>query len=135
MSEDNFIEQVIKYIKLDDLIKEKQKKDKEEINVLKEKKKIYEKNIMVHLDETDNTFINIGSRGKLVKNVSNVKGTINKEHIKSGIVDGLTESEIVKDNELCNKVVETIMEIIDKKRPVKQREYLKRVNPRAPKKK
>jgi hypothetical protein len=132
-NQDEFLEQVIKYIKIDDIIKERQKKDKEEINVLKDKKKTFEKNILTHLNDTENLVINIANKGKLVKNVSTTKGAINKDLIKIGITDGLYETSLVKNDVLCDKVVETIMNIIDKKRPVKQKEYLKRINPRLAK--
>lgn len=130
-NEDDFIEQVIKYIKLDDVIKEKQKKDKEELNILKNKKSIFEKNIISHLNQTENTFINIGAKSKLVKNTSTTKGAINKDLIRSSISDGLQQTELVKDNEdLSNKVIETILNLLEKKRPIKQKEYLRRVNPK-----
>ena len=130
INDSDFLEQVIKYIKYDDIIKERQKKERDEINKLKELRKEQEIQILNHLNTTDNTFVTIANKGKLVKNVSIRKTPITKECMKLGIENGLRETKLItnEDNISCNKIVDTIIEIIDKKRPVKQTEYLRRVN-------
>ncbi len=50
-----------------------------------------------------------------------------QEYIQDSIIDGLVEHNVCKDKEILNKIMKTIMGLIDKKRPVNEREYLRRV--------
>lgn len=110
-----FQENVIKYVKYDDLIKEKQK----EIKELRDKKKPCEKYILKYLDDVDENMIEI-TGGKLRKNTSETKIPLNQTVIEDAL------KEKVKDE----KTVKEIFELMDKKRPKNVRVNLKRTSQR-----
>ena len=82
-----FYETVIKYLKIDDLIREKQTEYREELKTLKDDKNLLEDFIIRYLDKIDENFINIEGKGKLIKNKSSNKVAIKADLIKKGIED------------------------------------------------
>lgn len=125
-SQTSFFEVVIKYLKVDDLIKEKQKSISEEIKGLKEEKGDHEAAIMRYLDRTGENVVNIKDKGKLIKTTSETKAAIKVENIREGIAEGLKKEKLVTKDEEALKIINMIMDLIDVKRPVTKREYLKR---------
>ena len=123
-----FIEQVVKYVKIDDTIKKKQKEHREEIKNIKEMKDVLEKSLLEHLERAESDFINIGNKGKLVKTVSETKAPIKREHITTSIREGLYENKLVTDEDTSNMIIEAMLNLIEKKRPIKRKEFLKRTN-------
>ena len=115
-----FQETVIKFIKLDDMIKKKQ----EEIAELKKQRVPCEKNILSFLEKNDENVIDI-TDGKLRKNKSTTKQKLTEDIIKSAIL------QYEKDP----KIVEEIIKAMDAKRPDVTHVNLKRTGKRAPKKK
>ena len=97
-----FQENVVKYVKYDDLIRKKQK----EVQELKTKRKPCEDFILKYLEDIDETTIELNN-GKLRKNKFETKVPINKDIIKDAI------AEKIKDE----KTVEDILEHIDTARP------------------
>lgn len=114
----DFQENVIKFVKIDDLIKKKQS----EITELKSQKKPCEENIIKYLDEIDENVIEI-TNGKLRKNKSETKVALNKEIIKNAINNQIQDPLIV----------EQILKIMDN-RPKKVRTNIKRTSNRIRKK-
>lgn len=106
-----FQENVLKFVKLDDLIR----KHQEELAELKKQKKPYEQHILKELDKINQTTISI-SDGKLRRNKSETKTALNQDVIKSAIF------EKVKDPQL----VEEILKTMDEKRQVTTHVNIKR---------
>lgn len=122
-----FQENVVKFVKLDDLIRKKQ----EELSELKKQKKPCEEYILKYLDKTDLNTIEI-TDGKLRKNKSETKKSLSQDIIKE------TLTELLKDP---IKVDEALKKMEDK-RPLNVHTNLKRTGKRekkvakkAPKKK
>jgi hypothetical protein len=92
-------ENVVKYVKLDDLIKEKQ----QELAELKEKQKPCDQYIVKYLDTVKQDEIGI-TNGKIKKNKSETKSAINQELVKAAIAKKIGDSMLVQEilNELEN---------------------------------
>jgi len=130
-----FLENVIKYLEIDDTIKQKQDEHREEVKNLKDTKGELEGYIIRYLDRKGKNEINIGNgKGQLVKEVKDSKSPIKPENIREGILDGLKKSEFGETDEETLKLINSIMDSIDTKRAVTQRTCLRRINPKAPKK-
>ena len=110
-----FKEKVVKYVKIDDLIRKKE----QEIRELKEQRKPCESFILEYLDKVGETTIELSS-GKLRKNKSETKIPLSQEIIRDAI------SEKVKDD----NEVEAIIALMDTLRPKNVRVNLKRTNAR-----
>ena len=87
-----FQENVIKYVKYDDLIRRKN----DEIKKLKKQKKPCEEYIIKYLDREDINCIEIND-GKLRKNKSENKVPLNQETIKDAIGKKITDPEVIKE--------------------------------------
>lgn len=106
-----FKENVIKYIKFDDLIKQKQ----EDINSLKTQRKKCEGSILKHLEEVNISQVTV-SDGNLSKKEVEIK-----KPLSEGIIHAVLLEEIKNP-----KKVNEIMKMMDSKRPVVQNVNLKR---------
>ena len=118
------MEKIIKYIKIDDSIKEKQKEVREQTRVLKSQKDEMEKYIITYLESINEEFVKLGDTGKLTKTVSRTKGAIKSDNIKVSIFDEL-KKENIKDDKI-NELLTNIVDNIEKNRPVKTKTYIKR---------
>ena len=96
-----FKENVIKFVRMDDLIRQKM----EEIKELKDQKKPFEEFILGYLEKKDSPFVNIKS-GKLIKNKSETKAPLKLDIIKESIVEGIkSENNLEAINEIkCNDI-------------------------------
>jgi len=108
-----FHENVIKYVKLDDLIRKKEA----EIRELKNSKKPCEKFILDHLDKLGENIIEI-TNGKLRKNKAESKVPLTADIIKDTLLDKLANAELVDE----------LMKTMDKSRPKMVRVNLKRTS-------
>ena len=118
------MEKIIKYIKIDDSMKEKQKEIREQMKVLKTQKTEMEKYIISYLESINEEYVKLGEAAKLTKTVSRTKGAIKSDNIKVSIFD-----ELKKDNMEDNKINDLLTNIVDnieKNRPIKTRTYIKR---------
>ena len=115
-----FQENVVKFVKLDDLIRKKQ----EEIGELKDQRKPCEEYILKYLDQVNENVIEI-TNGKLRKNKSETKASLSQDVIKHAIL------EKIKDP----KTVEEILKLMEDKRPLSTHVNLKRTGKRAKKQK
>ena len=106
-----FQENVLKFVKLDDLVRKKQ----QELSELKEQRKPCEQYILKYLDKIDQNMIEI-SDGKLRKNKSETKAALSQDIIKASI------AEKVKDPQ----IVEEILKAMEDKRPLSTHINIKR---------
>lgn len=120
------MEKIIKYIKIDDSIKEKQKDVREQIKCLKTQKMDMEKYIITYLESINQEFVNIEGEAKLTKSISISKGAIKPDNIKSSIVDSIKKQNINIDSKKIDELLENVMEIVEKNRPTKTKTYIRR---------
>ena len=108
-----FQENVIKFTKIDDTIRDKQK----EITKLRSQRKLHENYILKHLDQIDESVIEI-SNGKLIKSKSETKVPLNQDIVKNAIKEKISDPTIV----------EEIIKNMDNSRQKNTRVNLKRTN-------
>ena len=118
------MEKIIKYIKIDDSIKDKQKEVREQMKVLKNQKEEMEKYIITYLESINEEYVNIEGSAKLTRTITNTKGAINYDNIKLSLIDSLKKQNI-EENKISD-VLGNVVETIEKNRPVKTRTYIKR---------
>jgi hypothetical protein len=131
--ETELFEKITKYLKIDTVIKTKQKEVREYMKVMKTQKEDMEKYILSYLTDTNEDFIKIDGHGKLIKTTSKSKGSINIDNIKSSIVEGLKKDNTIKDDERILSLLNSILGTIDTNRPVKTRTYIKRTTEKTKK--
>lgn len=120
------LERVIKYIKLDDVIKEKQKAHKEEMKTIKDSKEQLESFLIGYLDKIDEQYVQLGNKATLIKTEVKTKAAPKMEDISVCLVEGFRKHEIYDDDAEIKRVVKDFIETIESKREVKTRKYLKR---------
>ena len=106
-----FQENVLKFVKLDDLVRKKQ----QELSELKEQRKPCEQYILQYLDKVDQNMIEI-SDGKLRKNKSETKAALSQDIIKASIAEKIKDPQIV----------EEILKNMENKRPLSTHINIKR---------
>lgn len=106
-----FQESVIKYVKLDDLMRKKQ----QELSELREQKKPCEEYIIKYLEKINETAITI-TDGKLQKNKSENKASLNTELIKKSLSKKIADP----------KLLDEIMKELEDSRQVNGKVSLKR---------
>ena len=117
---DEFKQSVIKYIKIDDIIRQRQ----EDIKELNEQKKPYEEFILRYLDKVEQNMVEFQG-SKLRKNQSETKMPIKMDIIKEAIFEGI-KNEPQSDEGKCKQLVEQIVELMETKREKKVRVNVKR---------
>ena len=118
------MEKILKYIKIDDSMKEKQKEVRDQMKVLKTQKEEMEKYIISYLETINEEYVKIGESAKLTRTVSQTKGAIKQDNIKVSIFDQLKKENMGDDK--INELLQNIVENIEKNRPVKTKTYIKR---------
>ncbi len=111
-----FQENVIKYVKLDDLIKQKQG----ELSELKEQIKPCEQYIISSLDSLNESSIGI-TNGTLVKKKVEKKAALNPDIIKAGLAKKLSDAN----------AIEELLKLIEGERALTTKTDLKRTTMRA----
>lgn len=119
-----FKENVVKYIKYDDLIKQKQ----DELNNLKEQRKPCEAFILKYLDQINQTTISV-SDGKLMKKKTESKKPLSQDIINAVLLDKIKDpkkvEEIIKSMDGKRLTVENVnlrrtRQLVKKKNPPKK---------------
>jgi hypothetical protein len=126
-------ERIVKYLKLDDMIKEKQKELSAQVKILKEKKQEMEKFIIKYLDDEEEDYVKIDGEGKLTKTISTTKGAIKPDNIKQSLFDGIKQNNLIQDDNRINEFLLHILKNIEENRPRKTKTYIKRTKERKPK--
>lgn len=124
--QNELLERITKYLKIDNAIKEKQKEIKEYVKAMKEQKDSMEKYIIGYLNEVDEDFIKIDGEGKLIKTTSVTKGAIKTDNIKDSVAHGLNKENIMLDEKKFNELIGSILNAVEANRPKKERTYIKR---------
>lgn len=133
--EESFKEKVIKYIKIDDLMRKETIDYREKMNTLKEEKEELQTYMLRYLDTMEQETVNIAGTGKLSKCESIRKGTINKDLIKQAICEQLKKDKIVKDDKTGKELAENTYNLMESKREIKKKVYIKRTFERPKKEK
>ena len=120
------MEKIVKYLKIDDTIKEKQKELQIQVKALKTQKTDMEKYIISYLEAIKEDFVNIEGSCKLTRATSTTKGAIKMDNIKSSVVDGIRKQNINIDERKLNELLESVMVSVEQNRPTKTRTYIKR---------
>lgn len=119
-------ETVVDYVILDDKIREK----KEEIKELSNKLKPSSEYIINFLDKQNIDFVNIAG-GKLIKSETESKAPLKLDLIKDSIKEKLDKIPAILNS---TKVVDEILELLEKKRTVQKRINIRRAFVKTPKK-
>lgn len=120
------LDRVIKYLKFDDIIKEKQTKHRVEMKKIKETKDKLEQYLIEYLDKVNEDNIQIGNKTTLIKTETQKKSQPKMEDIGICLIDGFKKYEIYKTEDEIHKVVADFIKLIEDKRTVKTRKYIKR---------
>lgn len=123
---EEFIEHVVKFVKIDDLMKLENSEHREKINTLKEQKQELEKTILRYLDSINEDIVNIAGNGKLKKYESVQRSSINKDIIKQSIFEQLKKEKLVNDDEKGKELAELTYNLMESKRERKVKTCLKR---------
>ena len=124
--ETDFLEKIVKYVKTDDLIRKETVDFKEKINTLKEEKEHLETYILRYLDSVEEDLVNMTGNGKLIKTESVRKSAINKDIIKLSIYEQLKRENLIKDDDKGKLLVDSTYELMEGKREIRKKTYLKR---------
>ena len=111
------IRAVIDYLKCDDEIHELTARKKELSNQRKE----LEERVLSMMEEMGEEVLETSS-GKLCRSISRTKGSVNEEHVRTTLSSEMDERD-----------AQRISTLVFDKRPIKERQYLKRNRPRAKK--
>jgi hypothetical protein len=129
-----FLENVIKYLQVDDTIKEIQSELGEKIKNLKDTKGELEGYILRYLDRKGKDHIDVKDKCKLIKETKDNKSAIKPENIREGILEGLKDAKLIEQEAETLKLINNIMDSIDNKRAITKRTILRRVTQKKPKK-
>jgi hypothetical protein len=121
------IERVIKYLKVDELIKKKQEEFRNEMKYIKECKDGLEKFLIEYLDKINEDEFTMDNMGSLVKTESKTVSLPKMEDISVSLVEGLKKHELCKDDDDLKKIVQDFMNAIELKRKVTITKKLRRV--------
>jgi hypothetical protein len=124
--QNELLERITKYLKIDSKIKEKQKEVREYMKTMKEQKDSMEKYIIKYLEDVNEEFIKIDGEGKLVRTQTITRGVINNENIKTSVGNSLKKENINLDDKTFMNLIQTILEQVETNRPKKTRTYIKR---------
>jgi hypothetical protein len=128
-------DRVIKYLKLDDLMKEKQVEHKKEIKTIKDAKEQLEQFLISYLDKVNEEYIQLGGKSTLTKVEKESIAPPKMEDVSVCLMEGFRRHEIYEDDDKIKQVVEDFMKEIEIKRERKVRKYLKRSGGEKDKKK
>ena len=123
------LDRVIKYIKIDDIIKKKHEEFKKEMKVIKDSKDKLEQFLIEYLDKINEEYIQVGNKSTLIKTEVKSKAAPKMEDISVCLIEGFKKHELCNnDDEEIKKVIKEFITTIDAKREIKTRKYLKRMN-------
>lgn len=130
-----FLDNIIKYVKIDDCIRMETAEYKEKVATLKESKAELESTILKYLDEAQENIVNMQGSGKLIKYESIRKGALNKDIIKQSMFERIKKENIITDENKINELVEQTVDMMEGKREIKKKVCLKRTFEKKNKKK
>lgn len=116
------VEKIKKYIQIDDIIREKN----EEIKSLRETRKPCEEYIMNYFEQNNELGELKIKTGKLIRNESEKKAPIKQEYVKEALEEKTKNEKLFADDNKFNLFVSSIIDLMEKKRPIKKTSTLKR---------
>lgn len=131
-------DKVVKYLKIDDIIREQKAVLRNNLKELNEQKQGLEKFILRYLDdvqedvEGEKKFLDYG-KGKLVKNIKKTPEPIKPENVKESVSTTLKKE--FNDDERVSKLLDEILTNIQSKRKIKESISLVRTFNKEPKEK
>lgn len=115
------LDKVINYMKIDDIIKNRQIEFKKEMRPIKKMKDEVEKFLINYLDKVDEEYIVVGDDNKLTKTKVVTKKNIKIEDVTKGLIDGFKKHNVGDE-----QIVKDIIDIIEMKRGTKTKSVIKR---------
>jgi single-stranded DNA-specific DHH superfamily exonuclease len=131
--EEELKENIIKFVEIANLIKEKQEQKKKEINELNEQKKDMEEKLINYMEKNNKSKISVGNQGNIVINKYRNKEPIKKEYFTKSIrrkLDELKKTDKTFKKIDQEKFCEEIYNYLEEERPIKERKNLKFNRPR-----
>ncbi len=124
-------DRILKYIKLDDIMKRKEKEHRAEIKTIKETKSELEEYIIGYLDEIQQEYLVVGKQNKLTKQVRENKSPIKQEYILKTLQEGFKQHNLCKSDDECAQIINSFVKNIEESRTIKLKKTLKRTNPES----
>ena len=124
--ETELVEKITKYFHIDETIKDKQKELRLQMKALKTQKTDMEKYIISYLEAINEEFVNIQGTARLTKTTTNTKGAIKVDNIKMSVIDGIKKQNINLDERKIGELLDSVVDNIEKNRPLKTKTYIKR---------
>lgn len=120
------LDRVIKYIKIDDLIKKKNDEHRKNMKIIKNSKDKLEDFLINYLSKINEEYFIIGNTDILSKIKTEKKSPPKMEDISMALVDGFKKHEIYDNDDDIKRIVKDFLETIEAKREIKTKTYLKR---------
>jgi len=119
-------DKIIKYFKIDDLIKKKCDELKEEIKLLKANKKELESHIIKALDKIDEDVINFEGHGALVKKKTTTRGILKVATMKTTLVDYIKKKHIFPTEDETQAFIDELFTLFENTRVSRTKTVLQR---------
>lgn len=131
--ESDVFDSIVKFMKTDDLISEREMEFRQEITPLKKQRTDLENFLIGYLEEMDNDFIQLGKTTKLTKVETENVAPIKPENVADALVEGFRKHELYTEEEHDEmvRVVKDLLIIVDSKRERSIKKKIARVDIRA----
>jgi hypothetical protein len=128
--ENEVFDAIVKYMKTDDLIREKENEHRELMTPLKKDRTVLETFLIDYLEQIDQEFIKIGEKTQLTKVETESKAAIKPENVAEALVEGFKKHELYTEeqHEEMLRVVKDMMVIVESKRERKISKKIRRVD-------
>jgi len=127
-----FLEEVVKYVKIDDIIRQETTEYKNKLKHLKEQKESLEKNLIVYLELQKQNCVNFKG-GNLITSERKSVGAVKPIYIKESVFEEIEKTQLITDEQEKKQFIDDVIELIQNKRPVKIKKTLKRKFEKQPK--
>lgn len=134
IAEDEYVknvvmDRIIKYIKIDDIVKQKEEEHKKTMKHIKETRQKLEDFIIMYLDKINEEYVMIGKQNKLTKHVKETKEPIKINKVETVIRNEIKQRELCKNEEELNIIVSCFLKNIEESRQIRSKKSLVRSNP------
>lgn len=129
MTSSQLKERIHKYLKLDNLIKEKEKEHKAKMRDIKKRRIEIENQIINYLDKLGEDIINVGNTDRLTKCIKESKTTIKPTLISDVLMSEFKKRQLYEDDNELNDVVKEFIQNIDTQREIRYKKVLVRSDP------
>lgn len=133
-AENNYVkdvvaDRIIRYIKIDDIIKKKEEEHRAYMKTIKEGRAKLEQFIIGYLDKIDEEYVQIGKQNKLTKSLKQNKQPIKIDAIKEVLMFEFKEKGLCENTQQIEKMVDEFINKIEEKREIKTKKIISRSNP------